>query len=342
MTLGWESSPNAVEMILHCTKDALNTLDDFKPAQSKGEQTRLYTMADRVIRGNANQQEPLRQRRDAAALGNHYSYRAGLRSSGEIPPIGQSLRGRMCLRKVRRGDIPKKWLDVAQKNARDGVYARVMSAFIKWLAPRMDTINLAKMEEYWRDNLSLQLNKDTYARTAANLAECYSGFALFVGFMVQSGVIYHGSAKELRKRCRIALVDVGTAQENYIKQEEPTDQFIEMLKGAIGGGFGFILDSEYEKNEAGFGGACMGYRNADKVWLIGRQAYRAAFEFAKRTGVDLGKEADLWAALADKGMITKEKSTRRNSVPRRVTTGTKSKQLRVREMDAKLLLEDDT
>ena len=106
---GWESTDNALDKILWRAKDALLTIDDFKPAQSTGESTRQYSKADRVIRGSANQQGRQRLKRNSADQVTFIS-RGGLRSTGEIPPVGQSLRARMLVRACQSGDITKAWL----------------------------------------------------------------------------------------------------------------------------------------------------------------------------------------------------------------------------------------
>lgn len=337
LPIGWESTTKAIERTANITKDALLTIDDFKPAQSSGEQRELYNKADALIRGNANAQARQRLKQDARE-GLNYPPKAGLRSSGEIPPVGQSLRGRMCLRKCKKGDISKTWLDAAQRDAATGAYARVTSAFLKWLAPRYDSLDIDTYEDYWRDRLGCEIGVDSYARTPSNLAECYTGFTRLIGFAMNIGAINEDLAKKLNKKCWAALLKIGSAQLSYITQEEPTELFFEMLKGALRSGAAYIGGSSEMISDAtlGSGGVCIGYSDGKKVWLKGAVAYKVAFEFASRSGISLGKEGDIWSSLADKGIITSEGGEdgkpRRYSILKRFNDEDSQNAIRVREM----------
>ena len=325
----------------HTVKDALLTVDDFRPALSERDRKELYRAADALIRGNANTQA--RQRLDQTAKeGRSYSPRCGLRSTGELPPIGQSLRGRMCLQKLKKGAIRTDWLSGAQRAAAEGVFARLTTSYIQWLATHLDRLQIIKGEAYWRDEFAHQLGRNAYARTAANLAECYVGFAHFVGFGVSVGALDQATAKDLCKRCRIALLEIGYEQENYIQQEEATEEFIAMLRGALDSGIAEIRSSNppgLGYGGKGTGSTCIGYYDAptEKIWLIGDVAYNVVREFARRSGVDVGKASDVWAALADKGLLTIEPP--HYSVKREVKA--RNQRIRVRELPVNVVVDGE-
>jgi len=342
------STDNALDKILWRAKDALLTIDDFKPAQSTGEAARQYNKADRVIRGSANQQGRQRLKRNSADQVTFIS-RGGLRSTGEIPPVGQSLRARMLVRACQRGDVTKAWLDFAQTAAREGVYARVMSAFIQWAASRFDRFNITHIETVWRDKLAEMLRDGYHARTASNIAECYTGFALFLAFALKVGAISAKVAKRLKGLCIAALIDVGDAQQSYIRQDDPVQQFFEMLRGALSS-YGVAIRDANDGGCVKGNGEIIGWLKDDKVLLIerGSPAYAASQQFARKMGtVLLAKEGDLWPRMADKGILTKETTDKlRYSkvayVPFLNDGKTENNpRQRVREIDASALLGDE-
>ena len=61
-------------------------------------------------------------------------------STGEEVPGGQSLRARMVIVEVQRGDVKLDVLTLAQRDAVQGIYAKAMAGFIRWLAPRLDQV----------------------------------------------------------------------------------------------------------------------------------------------------------------------------------------------------------
>jgi hypothetical protein len=346
LPIGWDSTQKATARKGSVLKDALMTVDDFRPGRTEKERRELYSMADLLIRGNANVQgrERLTQ---AAEEGRYYPPRSGLRSTGELPPVGESLRGRMCLQKVKKGTVPKPWLDKAQRDAKEGVFARLTAAYIQWLAPRLDRCDIMRGEDYWRDEFAYQLGRDAYARTAANLAECYVGFAHFVAFGVMSGAMTRSEGHELCKRCRVALLEVGYEQENYIRQEEATEEFIAMLRGALEGKMAWLQHSGNDESEWGFAygssyGVCIGYYDSptEKVWLKGDVAYKVVREFAQKSGVEIGKASDIWAALADKGLLKLDKTEEHRYTVRRTIPARErgDNRLKVRELDAKVVM----
>ncbi len=340
LPIGWNSTALAIERLKYVVKDALLLVDDYRPPTNQREQNKLEASADTVIRGQANNSPRQRLNQNAKA-GRTYPPRCGLISTGEIPPAGQSLRGRTILCKIKKGDIPKKWLDVAQYHAARGVYARVTSSFIEWLSPRIKNLKMENAENHWRDVLAQSLGTSAYGRTAANLAEYYVGFRFFIAFALQKGALGKELASKLLEECKNALISLGKMQEGYIMQEEPTELFIEMLRGALGGGYACIANaSDRGKLEKGTSGSLIGFYDDEtqKFLLDGTVTYEAVRNFAVRSGVHIGRPSDVWAALGDKGYLTSELVDGKThySVRRRVKA-LGDKQKRFRELEAAIV-----
>jgi hypothetical protein len=138
----WESTENALEMLLFQAKDTIVVIDDFKPKGCKYDQERIHAKADRIFRSTGNGSA-------RARLNSELQHRAGCRprcmiiSTGEDVPKGESLKSRAILlfmnESITKGELSKN-LSIAQKDASDGRYAQAMAGYIEWLAPRIEHI----------------------------------------------------------------------------------------------------------------------------------------------------------------------------------------------------------
>lgn len=242
----WSSTENQIERLLYIFKDALCEIDDFKPHGNATQVLKAHTKADRVFRGHANKQGRGRLRANSEFAPTYYS-RAFPSSSGEDVPTGQSLRGRMLIRELRDGDINLDWLTEVQEVAAGGVYARVMSDFIRWLAPSIDTLkDSGELKERFIEKRTDYLEKlresDAHAQTPGALADMFIGFEVFMRFAVDRGAIERARADELTQICEDALLIIGSDQGAYIRSEEPTTQFIDLVAALLSSGRGHLCD----------------------------------------------------------------------------------------------------
>ena len=68
----WESTDNSLELQAFAAKDAVFVVDDFKPKGSKWDIEALHKNADRLLRGQANQQGWGRITPDATLRASYY------------------------------------------------------------------------------------------------------------------------------------------------------------------------------------------------------------------------------------------------------------------------------
>ena len=242
----WSSTDNQLERVLHIFKDALCEIDDFKPHGNTTQIQKAHTKADRVFRGHANKQGRGRLRSTGDFAPTYYS-RAFPSSSGEDIPTGQSLRGRMLIREIQAGDIDLAWSTDAQEQAATGTYARVMSGFLKWLAPRLDALktNGETLDNFHtkRDHYIKTLEgSGAHPQTYGALADVYLGFEIFMGFALDIGAIDRDRADELTAICESALIEIGSYQGSFIRSEEPTTQFIDLIGAVLSSGRGHLCD----------------------------------------------------------------------------------------------------
>ena len=132
---GWSSTANATEGLAFTAKDALLVVDDYAPRGAAGDRQRLERDADRLLRAQGNRAGRQRMNRDGS-LRPARPPRGLILSTGEDTPPGQSLRGRMLILEVSKGDVPLTRLTPHQNAAGAGLFAQALAAFLHWLAPQ--------------------------------------------------------------------------------------------------------------------------------------------------------------------------------------------------------------
>jgi len=322
----WFSTDNALERLAFLVKDALFTIDDFVPKGASLDVQRMHYKADRVMRGHANKTGRQRMKQDRSLATEYYS-RSLIATTGEDAPTGQSLRGRMLIREVHAGDIDLKWLSEAQERACEGVFASVMSGYLKWLATQMaqlkrdDTIR--REQQKIRDEFESKLrnggSKGIHPRTPSILAEYYIGFVYFVKFAQEIGTISKDRALDLQKVCKSVLLDIAYDQIGFIRSEEPTTQFISLIQAALTAGLIHVCsvegcDIHPEKDLEMWGwrsehdakGRCVGFIDDNELYLDPDVSFAVAQDMARRQGslIPLSKDT-LWKRMVEKGVITR-------------------------------------
>ncbi len=148
----WSDSVNDCEMKSHQAKDGVFTVDDFKPSVSRAETDKLHAMAERLIRNTGNQAGRGRRDSDMRARAAPFS-RSMMLITGEDLPRGQSLLGRLLILEMSRPDVDTPLLKHLQNKAKAGTFAGLMSAYLQWLAPRMDKLkkDFGVIVEQYRD-----------------------------------------------------------------------------------------------------------------------------------------------------------------------------------------------
>lgn len=132
----WSDTGNAVEELAFTSKDALLLVDDFAPNGSTADVQALQRKAERIFRAQGNRSGRARMKRDMSLRASRPP-RGGILSTGEDVPSGGSLRARIVINQVDRGDVDIVRLSQAQDLGRRGVYAQAMAAYLTWLARKM-------------------------------------------------------------------------------------------------------------------------------------------------------------------------------------------------------------
>jgi hypothetical protein len=230
----WSSTANALEALAFTAADALIVVDDFAPGGSQADVARFHRDADRVIRSAGNRSARMRLRADGE-LRPIRPPRCLLLSTGEETPRGHSVRGRLGILDVSKGDIDAARLTACQIDARNGLYAAALSAYLRWIAGRYEHLRDSRAEllDQLREEYRAQ---DSHARTGGILADLALGWRLFIRFAVETGAISEAEAGDYTERARAGLLAMGQQQVDHQQGAEPATQFLRLLRAALASG----------------------------------------------------------------------------------------------------------
>jgi hypothetical protein len=294
----WSSTGNALEVLAFHAKDVLLTVDDFAPQGNSTDVTKYHATAERLFRAVGN--HSARGRLESTAkLRETKPPRALILSSGEDVPRGQSIRARMLILELAKGNIKSDQLTVCQRAAREGRYAEVMSGFLQWLAADFENHREAfqvKVAEFRNRN---EMPASAHARTPEILANLEASFELFLKFGVSCGAIEDWRAEELRNRCWASLLEAAAMQAKHHAAAEPASRFMELLRSVLSsgrahlasrnGGFpdriqracGWRGDNDERWSPLG---PCIGWVDGDDVYLDPEAAYGEVQNAAREVG----------------------------------------------------------
>ncbi|MCA9423090.1 MAG: hypothetical protein KC592_18875, partial [Nitrospira sp.] len=230
----WSSTGNALEGLTFVAKDVLMTVDDFAPTGSTADIQRYHREADRLFRAQGNHAGRQRMRADTSLQGSKFP-RGAILSTGEDIPKGQSLRARVLFLEVGPDTMDFQKLSRCQNDAATGLYAQVMAAFIKWVAPQYEQIHhRLKLES---TKLRDQITRESFhKRTPGNVANVCVGLRYFLTFAREIGAISAKQEEDMFQQGFTAIARAATEQIHLQMGSDPTNRFFALLNAALGSG----------------------------------------------------------------------------------------------------------
>jgi hypothetical protein len=297
----WSSTANALEMLGFAAKDMLVVIDDYAPAGNAADLARHQQTADRVFRGAGNRSARLRMAADGS-LRPPRPPRGLVLSTGEDLPAGGSLRARVAVAEVSRGDIDPARLSACQSDAAAGLLAAAMSGYLRWLAGRYDEVQAglrADLEALRQEYAAA----DAHRRTPGVLADLALGWRTFLRFAEEAGALTADECAALAERVRAGLLVLGQAQAEHLRDAEPAALFVRLLLAAIGSGRGHVAgpggdapencpDSWGWRRDTGGGPPCWCPQGKRVGWVDGNNLYlspEAAHAEANRLAQEQGR-----------------------------------------------------
>ncbi len=338
--ISWEATANALEGAAFAAKDVALLVDDFAPTGDARSQEEIKRKAARVLRSQGNKTGRLRMKPDGTLAGDRPP-RGSLIVTGEDLPPGHSVRARCLFIEIKPkdtkrgipGDVDLSVLSEAQEKARNGRYAEMMAAWIRWLAPRLTETQVRLRERI--ENLRPQW-ASVHGRTTDAVARLQAVWELFAQFAIEAGAITQAEAQVYQDRLVAALKTVAEAQASIQKHADPAERFTELLQSLFSSGRAHLLDKSDESTPPAdpgkWGwrtvqsdslatatpwqpqGRAIGWVDESNVYLDPQAAYAELDRLAGETGEPLPSPRTLWKRLAERGVSRSvaEKSETRN------------------------------
>jgi hypothetical protein len=329
----WSSTANSLEALAFHAKDVLMVIDDFAPEGSAADISRYFAAAERVFRAAGNRSG--RGRLDSSAkLREPKPPRGLILSTGEETPRGQSIRARLLLLELSKGEISSCKLQECQKDAQDGLYVGAMSAFIQWIARRYEQrkATLAGRAAELRGDLT----DPAHARTADMIATLQAGTEAFLEFAQDCGAVDGAERKYLADRSWEALKMAAAAQAKHHVATEPTARFLDLLRASITSGRTHLQTTEAgrpEQSPESYGwrsdnqlwkshGDCVGWLEGDNVYVEPIAAYRVIQVMARDMNEPFATSPQvLKKRLHEKGLLVSIDGKRETLTVRRKIAG---------------------
>ncbi|MEE8114925.1 MAG: bifunctional DNA primase/polymerase [Nitrososphaerales archaeon] len=318
----WSSTDNALEDSTFKAKNALLVIDDFAPVGTPYDVQRLHKKADRIFRAQGNSSGRQRMRADGS-LRPERPPRGLILSTGEDTPKGHSLKARLWVCDLSPGDVSEQILSLCQRDAARGKYVKATAGFIQWLAPQYETIR-RNLQKELRELRKTASKDELHRRTPDIVANLAIGWRLFLDYAKDVGAITAEQRQELWDRGWNALGEGAAAQQEQQATDEPTQQFLAMLKAAITSGKAHVAspDGCEPDNPKAWGwregydyptsqGSRIGWVDGDDLYLEPTAAYAAAQTMARASGGSLAtSDATLRKRLKERNLLRSTKENR--------------------------------
>lgn len=367
----FSDTDNDMESKAFQAKDAIFVVDDFKPSVSQAEAAKLYAKAERLIRNTGNQAGRGRRGADLQAKAAPFNRSLTL-ITGEDLPKGQSLLGRLLVLELGLLDVDVEALTQLQQAAADGRLAGLMSAYLSWLAAKMDQLKkeFPRFVQQYRNTALLDGLGKSHTRAPETYANLVTGGEKFVDFLQDIGAVSLEQANVLTSDIETGLRQAFSEQATYQLEQDEVERFMQLLRAAFSSGNCHIanrldqgppvsrpfawgwrdagVDMLGDKNFNPMGD-CIGYHceqpgdNASEVWIIQENAFKIAAQFARNQGDSLLLSASsLWRRMGERGLIIKtepdSKTGKQRPTVKRTVAG---RSVRVMILSANLVESDE-
>ncbi len=334
----WSDSVNDAEAKSHQAKDGIYTIDDFKPSVNRVEAEKQHAMAERIIRGTGNGAGRGRRTANMQAQAAPFN-RSMLLVTAEDLLRGVSLLGRLLVLELGRDDVDNAKLSQLQHAAQAGQFAGLMSAYLQWLAPRMDQLkkDFPKSIEQFRNSIIQSGFASSHPRAPEIFSNLLIGFETFLQFLEEVEVITADQSSVLLVNVEDNLQSAFAEQSAYLVEQDEVEKFLQLLRSALSSGNGHIATAlkqgpplvrpfawgwrssgqDLNGNEAYKPmGDCFGWYAEPKdnrpaeVWLEPNTAFKAAQEIARKQGdAFLISSGTLWRRMMERGLFLKVETT---------------------------------
>lgn len=332
----WSSTGNALEALAFAGKDTLIVVDDFAPTSNQSDNERAHRDAERVLRAQGNRSGRLRMRTDGS-LRVARPPRGLILSTGEDVPKGQSIRARLLTCELGPNDVDWSRLTRCQQDAGEGAYARVVAAYVQWMAGRRQEF-LDRHQLAIADLRAAAAQSAEHRRTPEIAANLAIGWQAFLSFAESVGALDREASRVLWERAWLAIGGAVATQGHHQRETDPARRFLELLSSALASGRAHVAKPDGgrpDSNQGAWGwrrvrsaewepkGDRVGWLTEDdNLYLDSDASYAAAQKLAQEVGDRLAVSVQtLRRRLREAGILVSVDSTRQVLTVRRVLEG---------------------
>lgn len=212
-------------------KDIILVVDDLYPAQDPKERARLSGTLEHLTRNQGDRQGRGRLKSTSELMVGHPP-RGLIYSTGEyMALLGSSLARTEALH-IKRGDIDKNKLELAQHPTQKALLAEAMTGYLEWLAPRLDGLSPQFLEdfEYLRKEAAkAATTRNRHGRYDETMAYLQLGLNLFINYVVEQGALTQEEGKKILQEAWESFNQVADDLAQVAEKVEPTKRFFEAL-----------------------------------------------------------------------------------------------------------------
>ncbi len=179
--------------------------------------------------------------------------------------------------------------------------AAAMAGYTHWLAPQLDSLAAGFRQEF--QQLRASACADGHGRIPETVAWLHIGFAGFIRYAVDSGVVSSEEGEQLSGECWTILNKLAADQSRVVAEDRPANKFLDALRDMLTARVVWVRHTS-EMDSASRDGAFIGWEDSESYFLIPGETYRQVCRFVQAQGgrFPVG-ERRLWAHLAAEGLI---------------------------------------
>jgi hypothetical protein len=338
------STANALEELSFSAKDTLLVVDDFAPTGGVGDNA-LHGIAERLFRASGNHQGRSR-------MGGRGQLRASrpprtlLLATGEEVPRGHSLRARLLIVELKRGEVDRATLNRCQRAGEDGRLAVAMGGYLAWIACRYEELQ-GRLHKRVCELRSLAHDDSSpiHARLPVTLAELQTGWEIGLQFASDIGAISSREQAQLERRGRTALAELAVLQAPHHQVSDPALRFLSLLQVALADGHAHVADrlgrtpdspKYWGWRQAGQvwapQGTCIGWLKEGDLFLEPAGSYQVAQRTAGAERLSIGAQT-LRRRLREHGLLASVDVGRERLLVRRTLEGAPREVLHLKASD---------
>lgn len=336
------SSANGIGRVYARAGDALVVADDLRVTGGPKD-VKIMDIYDQVTRAHYNRAAPRKLTREGGER-NDPASRCTAISTGEVLPQGHSTRSRVVCLTLSERSTPDAH-DLARRGS-EGVLARAMGGFIRWLAPnaKRSRERISAAERAAADRWRLGVSD----RAAGLFGAIALGLDALFKYLLDAGAQTADEIAAQRARCEAALRRVAIEHGERVREEDPVPKFAHLLRMLLASGKGHlttpsgtapanchlygwraansIRPAESEGHDPVFApqGPRLGYvrTTEGRLWIMLEVAYGLVKEMARAMGDTFGvTREDLPKRLHQRGLLAADELKSRQTYTTRMRTG---------------------